>query len=157
MGLDSDKPSVVKRAKTSSTLISKVHTNYLVRASREMSLSTTAAAETVEYWPSFFGFLGVACALVFANAGAAYGTARSGVGLAGMGITNPNDVMKNIIAVVMAGVLGIYGLIVAVILLGNGECHLMRSAEGSSPAFARFNHHALSARRVRRPVPLAHF
>ena len=97
------------------------------RIERDGATSTTAAAETVEYWPSFFGFLGVACALVFANAGAAYGTARSGVGLAGMGITNPNDVMKNIIAVVMAGVLGIYGLIVAVILLGNGECHLMLS------------------------------
>ena len=100
-----------------------------------MSLSTTGAVDTVEYWPSFFGFLGVACALVFANAGAAYGTARSGVGLAGMGITNPNDVMKNIIAVVMAGVLGIYGLIVAVILLGNGECHLMRPEERELPEF----------------------
>ena len=83
--------------------------------------TSLAAAEAVVYWPSFFGFLGVACALVFANAGAAYGTARSGIGLAGMGITKPNDVMKNIIAVVMAGVLGIYGLIVAVILLGSGE------------------------------------
>ena len=86
-----------------------------------MTLDIVAASNPVVYWPSFFGFLGVACALVFANAGAAYGTARSGIGLAGMGITKPNDVMKNIIAVVMAGVLGIYGLIVAVILLGSGE------------------------------------
>ena len=27
----------------------------------------------------FFGFIGIACALVFANLGSAYGTAKSGV------------------------------------------------------------------------------
>ncbi len=35
-----------------------------------------------------------------------------------MGVMNPGLVMRNIIPVVMAGVLGIYGLIVAVILQG---------------------------------------
>lgn len=64
----------------------------------------------------FFGFMGVASALVFANLGAAYGTAKSGVGLASMGVFQPDAVMKNIVAVIMAGVLGIYGLITAVIL-----------------------------------------
>lgn len=66
----------------------------------------------------FFGFMGVTSALVFANIGAAYGTAKSGVGIASMGVMNPGLVMRNIIPVVMAGVLGIYGLIVAVILQG---------------------------------------
>ena len=33
-----------------------------------------------------------------------------------MGVTNPEKIMRNLIPVVMAGVLGIYGLIVAVIL-----------------------------------------
>ena len=33
-----------------------------------------------------------------------------------MGVFNPNDVMRNIIPVIMAGVLGIYGLITSVIL-----------------------------------------
>ena len=65
---------------------------------------------------SFFGFVGVSSALVFANVGAAYGTAKSGVGIASMGVMNPQLVMRNIIPVVMAGVLGIYGLIVAVII-----------------------------------------
>lgn len=51
--------------------------------------------------------------------GAAYGTAKSGVGIASMGVMNPGIVMKNIIPVVMAGVLGIYGLIVAVIIQGS--------------------------------------
>jgi len=81
----------------------------------------------------FFGFMGVTSALVFANLGAAYGTAKSGVGISSMGVMNPEPVMKNIIPVVMAGVLGIYGLIVAVILVQavqppysgyNGYAHL---------------------------------
>jgi len=81
----------------------------------------------------FFGFMGVTSALVFANLGAAYGTAKSAVGISSMGVMNPDKVMRNIIPVVMAGVLGIYGLIVAVILIQsvsgvysffNGYAHL---------------------------------
>ncbi|CAJ1957310.1 unnamed protein product [Cylindrotheca closterium] len=49
----------------------------------------------------------------------AYGTAKSGVGISSMGVMNPGLVMRNIIPVVMAGVLGIYGLIVAVIIQGS--------------------------------------
>ena len=66
---------------------------------------------------AFFGFMGVTAALVFANLGAAYGTAKSGVGISSMGVIKPDLIMKSIIPVVMAGVLGIYGLIVAVILV----------------------------------------
>ena len=47
------------------------------------------------------------------------GTAKSGVGISSMGVMNPGLVMRNIIPVVMAGVLGIYGLIVAVIIQGS--------------------------------------
>ncbi|CAI0435846.1 unnamed protein product [Linum tenue] len=64
----------------------------------------------------FFGFLGAASALVFSCMGAAYGTAKSGVGVASMGVMRPELVMKSIVPVVMAGVLGIYGLIIAVII-----------------------------------------
>jgi len=64
----------------------------------------------------FFGFMGAASALIFACLGAAYGTAKSGVGIASMGVLRPELVMKSVIPVVMAGVLGIYGLIVAVII-----------------------------------------
>ena len=53
--------------------------------------------------------------------GAAYGTAKSGVGISSMGVMNPQLVMRNIIPVVMAGVLGIYGLIVAVIIQGSSK------------------------------------
>ena len=39
--------------------------------------------------------------------GAAYGTAKSGVGICSMGVMRPDLIMKSIIPVVMAGVLGI--------------------------------------------------
>ena len=71
---------------------------------------------------AFFGQMGVTFALVFANLGAAYGTMKSGVGIASIGILKPEIIMKSIIPVVnilfqvMAGILGIYGMIVSVIL-----------------------------------------
>jgi len=65
---------------------------------------------------SFFGFMGATSGLVFACLGAAYGTAKSGVGIAAMGVMRPELVMRSIIPVVMAGVIGIYGLIIAVII-----------------------------------------
>jgi V-type H+-transporting ATPase proteolipid subunit len=60
--------------------------------------------------------------------GAAYGTAKSGVGISSMGVMNPGLVMRCIIPVVMAGVLGIYGLIVAVIIQGASkfQSHFVR-------------------------------
>ncbi|CAN7012667.1 unnamed protein product, partial [Brassica rapa subsp. trilocularis] len=75
-------------------------------------MSTFSGDETAP----FFGFLGAAAALVFSCMGAAYGTAKSGVGVASMGVMRPELVMKSIVPVVMAGVLGIYGLIIAVII-----------------------------------------
>mmetsp|Transcript_14283 Transcript_14283/g.20944 ORF Transcript_14283/g.20944 Transcript_14283/m.20944 type:complete len:200 (-) Transcript_14283:168-767(-) len=69
-------------------------------------------------WAPVLGFGGCVFAVVFANIGGAYGTAKAGRGILAMGIRSPELLMKNIIPVVMAGVLGIYGLIVAVILNG---------------------------------------
>jgi len=70
----------------------------------------------VNSYAAFYGFMGCASALVFACLGAAYGTAKSGVGVCAMGVMRPELVMRNIIPVVMAGVIGIYGLIIAVII-----------------------------------------
>lgn len=79
---------------------------------------------------SFFGHMGVAIALGFASEyryivviinnldlGAAYGTAKSGIGISTMGVLKPEMIMKSIVPIVMAGILGIYGLIIAVILI----------------------------------------
>merc|ERR1719198_1555127 len=81
----------------------------------------STAAEVYLYDPNqytFFGFMGVTAALVFCNLGAAYGTAKSGVGIASIGVLKPDLVFKSLIPVIMAGILSIYGLIVAVILQG---------------------------------------
>jgi V-type H+-transporting ATPase 16kDa proteolipid subunit len=61
---------------------------------------------------------------VVLDLGAAYGTAKSGVGIASMGVLKPELIMKSIVPVVMAGVLGIYGLIIAVIINQNGKLKL---------------------------------
>lgn len=67
-------------------------------------------------WAVVVGYTGVAAAVGMSSWGAAWGTWKSGVSLLHTGIQHPNSVMKNIIPVVMSGVIGIYGLIVAVIL-----------------------------------------
>eukprot|EP00659_Diplonema_papillatum_P004893 gene4893-7554_t len=64
----------------------------------------------------FLGSMGCASALVFANIGSAYGTAKAGIGVANLSLTDPTKIMRGIVPVVMAGILGIYGLIVAVII-----------------------------------------
>ncbi len=51
--------------------------------------------------------------------GAAYGTAKSGTGIAAMSVMKPELIMKSIIPVVMAGIIAIYGLVVSV-LIANG-------------------------------------
>ena len=63
--------------------------------------------------------------------GAAYGTAKSGVGIASMGVMRPELVMKSIVPVVMAGVLGIYGLIIAVII-STGSKYVQRQFTSTS-------------------------
>jgi len=73
---------------------------------------------TCPSWAPAVGFAGITASVVFANLGGSFGTAKAGLGIMAMGIRSPDQLMKNIIPVVMAGVLGIYGLIVAVILNG---------------------------------------
>ncbi|XP_022670133.1 V-type proton ATPase 16 kDa proteolipid subunit-like [Varroa jacobsoni] len=64
----------------------------------------------------FFGVIGAAAAIVFSSLGAAYGTAKAGTGIAAMAVMRPDLIMKSIIPVVMAGILAIYGLVVAVLI-----------------------------------------
>lgn len=62
--------------------------------------------------------MGITAALVFANLGAAYGTAKSGVGIVSVAVLKPELLFRSIIPVVMAGVLGMYGMIIAILLKG---------------------------------------
>jgi V-type H+-transporting ATPase proteolipid subunit len=82
----------------------------------------------------FFGFIGAACALIFCTIGSAYGTAKSGVGVSAIGVQHPSLIMKSSVPVIMAGMIGIYGLIIAVFVGTN------ISAQKAYSAFKGFAH-----------------
>lgn len=67
----------------------------------------------------FFGVMGASAAMIFCALGAAYGTAKSGTGIANMAVLRPELIMKSVVPVVMAGIIAIYGLVVAVLISQN--------------------------------------
>ena len=64
---------------------------------------------------NFWAWGGVAFAMTFSNMGTAYGTAKSGMGIASLSVTRPHLAFKSIIPIIMAGILSIYGLIISVL------------------------------------------
>ena len=52
---------------------------------------------------------------MFANLGAAYGTAKSAVGISSLAVIDSSKIFQALIPIIMAGILGIYGVIIAVI------------------------------------------
>lgn len=76
-------------------------------------------SEDAPIYSPFFGVMGAASAMVFSALGAAYGTAKCGTGIAAMSVMRPELIMKSVIPVVMAGIIAIYGLVVAA-LIANG-------------------------------------
>jgi len=56
--------------------------------------------------------------MIFSTIGAAYGTSKAGIGISGMGTLRPELIMKSLIPVVMAGIIAVYGLVVAVLIVG---------------------------------------
>ena len=60
--------------------------------------------------------MGATAAVVFGAMGAAYGTAKSGTGIAAMAVIRLEDIMKSILLVVIAGIIAIYGVVVAVLI-----------------------------------------
>ncbi|KAA8567652.1 hypothetical protein MFRU_010g02150 [Monilinia fructicola] len=67
----------------------------------------------------FFGMAGIAFAMTFGCIGAAYGTAKSGIGIAGVGTFRPDLIMKSLIPVVMSGIIAVYSLVIAVLIAGD--------------------------------------
>ena len=86
--------------------------------------------------------MGITAALVFGNFGAAYGTAKSGVGVCSAVVLKPELLFKSIIPIVMAGILGIYGLIVVVLFNGESKLNLISfEAMFRSPKTDLWVHH----------------
>merc|ERR1712203_625564 len=61
-------------------------------------------------WAASLGYMGVAVAVCLSNWGSAIGTWKAGQSIIYTGIRHPSSIMKNVIPIVMAGVIGIYGL-----------------------------------------------
>ncbi|OLL23193.1 V-type proton ATPase proteolipid subunit [Neolecta irregularis DAH-3] len=95
-----------------------------------LTFAIIMATDLCPVYAPFFGVMGCTAAIVFTCFGAAYGTAKSGnpvfllagnntitgVGISAMGILRPDLVVKNIIPVIMAGIIAIYGLVVSVLV-----------------------------------------
>ncbi|KXG49915.1 ATPase, F0/V0 complex, subunit C [Penicillium griseofulvum] len=80
-----------------------------------------ADSELAPKFAPFFSFAGIAAAMIFGSAGAAYGTAKSGIGIAGVGTYRADLIMKSswlqsLIPVVMSGIIAVYGLVIAVLI-----------------------------------------
>lgn len=92
----------------------------------------------------FFGFAGCSFAITLSSLGAAIGTVKSGIGIAGISTFKPELIMKSLIPVVMSGILAVYGLVVSVLVAGgmspSGEYTLysgfLHMASGLSVGFA---------------------
>jgi V-type H+-transporting ATPase proteolipid subunit len=53
-----------------------------------------AESELAPKFAPFIGMAGIAAAMIFGCIGAAYGTAKSGIGIAGVGTFRPDLIMK---------------------------------------------------------------
>ena len=81
---------------------------------------------------TFWSWGGAALALTLANVGSAYGTMKSGMGIASMAVTRPHLAFKSIVPVIMAGILSIYGLIISVLISQS----VKTDDDKAGPAFA---------------------
>ncbi|KZF22984.1 vacuolar ATP synthase-like protein 16 kDa proteolipid subunit [Xylona heveae TC161] len=78
-----------------------------------------AETELAPKFAPFFGMGGIAFAMIFGCIGAAYGTSKSGIGIAGVGTFRPDLIMKSLIPVVMSGIIAVYSLVIAVLIAGD--------------------------------------
>ncbi|KAI9676126.1 MAG: v-type proton ATPase 16 kDa proteolipid subunit 2 [Caeruleum heppii] len=77
-----------------------------------------AESDLTPKFAPFVGMGGIAAAMIFGCIGAAYGTAKSGIGIAGVGTFRPDLIMKSLIPVVMAGIIAVYSLVISVLIAG---------------------------------------
>jgi len=78
--------------------------------------SFAGSSELAPKFAPFFGMAGIAAAMIFGCVGAAFGTAKSGIGIAGVGVFRPDLIMKSLIPVIMSGILAVYSLVVSVLI-----------------------------------------
>lgn len=77
-------------------LVSCFKLSFIASKPTQMASFDLQAAEQAAYAP-FFGYMGAASAQIFTVFGAAYGTAKSAVGICSMGVMRPELIMKSVI------------------------------------------------------------
>lgn len=82
-------------------------------------MASPVSSELCPDFAPFFGLAGASASMILSSFGAAYGTSKAGIGIAGIGPFRPDLIMKSLIPVVMAGIIAVYGLVVAVVIAGN--------------------------------------
>jgi len=65
--------------------------------------------------------MGCSMAMVLSSLGAAYGIAKSGIGISAVGVMRPDLMVRNLMPPILSGILAIYGLVVGVIICGSLE------------------------------------
>lgn len=79
-------------------------------------------------WAAILGALGVTAAVTLTGTacwwlanvalgmGAAYGTAKSAMGIAVMGVMHPELIVRSLLPVIMSGILALYGVVVGMMI-----------------------------------------
>ncbi len=91
----------------------KVHS---VSSYQSSTMSLVSANDACPPFAPFFGYLGCVACIVLGNIGAAMGTYKSAVGIFSMAVKSPEGMVKNMISVIMSGVISIYCLIVTLVI-----------------------------------------
>ncbi|GAA5916091.1 threonine synthase THR4, partial [Sporobolomyces salmoneus] len=106
-----DKPRRVLDCKNDPENVKKIVKEQVARLIGEVAPvqgtngASVAFSEGCPIYAPFFGAMGCTAAIVFTCIGASYGTSKSGVGIAAMGVLRPDLMMKCIVPVVMAGII----------------------------------------------------
>lgn len=78
----------------------------------------SASTDLAPHFAPFLGFAGCASSMILSCVAAAIGSAKSGIGIAGIATFKPELIMKSLIPVVLSGILSVYGLVVSVLIAG---------------------------------------
>lgn len=79
-------------------------------------MNANSLTERCPAYAPFFGVMGATTAMVFTAMGAAYGTAKASIGISASAVLKPEFIIKSVIPIVMAGIIAIYGLVIAVLI-----------------------------------------
>jgi V-type H+-transporting ATPase 16kDa proteolipid subunit len=82
----------------------------------QMSSEVVAQVLCPVYAP-ILGALGCAAAISLSCIGAAYGTAKSSIGISHVAVMHPELIMRSVLPVIMSGIIPLYGLLVDVVMI----------------------------------------